>query len=366
MNFKTHYFCAQNNNVIMDLGYNLFKKEPEKPFIKQPDLTVPKVYDPTKNVVTNLAGGGNPSGADIAAHYRAKNAATTPTTRTDVAVDPNSDKAGIDALKTYFTTPEEEERKRRASLANQRIAAVGDALRHIGNIYYTTKGAPAQKFNEPVKEEYERYQKEKALRDKNNQYYMTYQRAKAQQDALAAYNAARLEEAKRANKAREDEAVRWHDITEAFNATKENNRQEEKAKDQGIRQQEANTKEGRAKHQNALDDIRIANGGRLPGKGSASGNSSSTSGESKGGKGGSKKGAKEDKDAEYYRIKARDPKGVASVSSGYKGSNKGERAYIVDEYRKKYGGGAKQKAGNTKGSSKKSTGGKKSTGVTWK
>ena len=188
MDFRTRYFCAQNNNVIMDLGYNLFKQE-QKPFVKQPDLTVPKVYDPSKDVADNLAGKGNPIGADVAAHYRAlapKQPSTTPTTTLNV--DPNSDTAGADAISKLFTPPEEEERKRRASIANQRIAAVGDALRNIGNIYYATKGAPAQKFNNPVKEEEERYQKEKAIRDRNNQYYMTYQRAKEKQNALAAYN----------------------------------------------------------------------------------------------------------------------------------------------------------------------------------
>ena len=161
MDFRTRYFCAQNNNVIMDLGYNLFKQE-QKPFVKQPDLTVPKVYDPSKDVADNLAGKGNPIGADVAAHYRAlapKQPSTTPTTTLNV--DPNSDTAGADAISKLFTSPEEEERKRRASIANQRIAAVGDALRNIGNIYYATKGAPAQKFNNPVKEEEERYQKER-------------------------------------------------------------------------------------------------------------------------------------------------------------------------------------------------------------
>lgn len=226
----------------MDLGYNLFKKEPEKPLVKQPDLTVPNVYDPTKDVANNLtsqtaaSAAGAPIGSAIAGAYKRQN---TPVTK---PVDPNSASDGIDVLKTYFTTPEEEERKRRASVANQRIAAVGDALRHIGNIYYTTKGAPAQKFNEPVKEEYERYQKEEALRDRNNQYYMTYQRAKAQQEALAAYNRERLEEAARANKARQEENVRYHDLYLDYLGTKENNRQEEKGQEIKIKQQGADDK----------------------------------------------------------------------------------------------------------------------------
>lgn len=33
-----------------------------------------------------------------------------------------------------------------------RMAVLADAIRHMGNIYYTSKGAPAQKFNNPVAE----------------------------------------------------------------------------------------------------------------------------------------------------------------------------------------------------------------------
>lgn len=33
-----------------------------------------------------------------------------------------------------------------------RMAVLADAIRHMGNIYYTSKGAPAQKFNDPVAE----------------------------------------------------------------------------------------------------------------------------------------------------------------------------------------------------------------------
>lgn len=101
-------------------------------------------------------------------------------------IDPNSETSGMDAISQMYTDPREEERMRKASLANQRILAIGDALRHIGNIYNTVRYAPAQKFNSPVLEEYDRYQKGKALRDAANLRYLTYQQQKARQDAQIA------------------------------------------------------------------------------------------------------------------------------------------------------------------------------------
>lgn len=89
----------------------------------------------------------------------------------------------LDYLASQVTTPEQEEKMRKSSLANQRIMAVADALRHIGNIYNTVNYAPAQKFNSPVLEEQQRYERGKALRDKVNQTYIAYQQAKAKQDA---------------------------------------------------------------------------------------------------------------------------------------------------------------------------------------
>ena len=85
-----------------------------------------------------------------------------------------------------YTTPVEEQRLQKASMANRRIMAVADALRQIGNIYNTSRYAPAQKFNSPVMEEQARYEQGKALRDRANQTYLTYQQAKAKQDREAA------------------------------------------------------------------------------------------------------------------------------------------------------------------------------------
>lgn len=86
-------------------------------------------------------------------------------------------------LASLLTTPKQEARNLRASRSRQRILALGDALRHIGNIYNTTQGAPAQQFNDPVTAERTRYQQDKLLRDANNMKYFSYQQAKQAQDA---------------------------------------------------------------------------------------------------------------------------------------------------------------------------------------
>lgn len=98
-------------------------------------------------------------------------------------VDPNSDTDGMNSILGNWTSKEDEEKYRKASVARQRIMAVADALRHIGNIYHTTKYAPSQKFNMPVEAERQRYQQEKALRDQANQRIISYQQAKAKLDA---------------------------------------------------------------------------------------------------------------------------------------------------------------------------------------
>lgn len=97
--------------------------------------------------------------------------------------------SGISYLSGMYTSPAEEERLRKASVQRQRIMAVGDALRHLGNIYYTSRYAPAQRFSNPVEEERVRYLRDKGERDKDNVRFMSYQQAKAQQD----YRRERLE-----------------------------------------------------------------------------------------------------------------------------------------------------------------------------
>lgn len=93
------------------------------------------------------------------------------------------DGGALDYLGGLVTSPEREARLARQSRSRERVLAIGDALRHIGNIVYTTKGAPSQKFSSPVDDEHKRYLQEKGLRDANNIKFMTYQQQLARIDA---------------------------------------------------------------------------------------------------------------------------------------------------------------------------------------
>lgn len=76
-------------------------------------------------------------------------------------------------------TPEEYDR--RITTNRERIAAFADAIRHMGNIVNTSKGAPLQVFNDPTAMMEEGYQKRKTQRQKQ-----------AALDADAAYKQANL------------------------------------------------------------------------------------------------------------------------------------------------------------------------------
>ena len=58
----------------------------------------------------------------------------------------------------------EEDYDRRMTTNRERLLALGDAMRHIGNIVNTGKGAPSQQFNDPISQEEGKYQQRKAER----------------------------------------------------------------------------------------------------------------------------------------------------------------------------------------------------------
>ena len=95
---------------------------------------------------------------------------------------------GMGYIQSLYTSPQQEEEYRKASVNKQRIMALGDALRHIGNIYHTTRYAPSQTFNSPVEAESAKYKAEKAVRDANNYKYMVQ---KQNEDKLKAEQAQR-------------------------------------------------------------------------------------------------------------------------------------------------------------------------------
>lgn len=85
-------------------------------------------------------------------------------------------------------TPEEYDR--RITTNRERIAAFADAIRHMGNIVNTSKGAPLQVFNDPTAMMEEGYQKRKTQRQKQDAI-----------DADAAYKQANLSLKQRAAEA---------------------------------------------------------------------------------------------------------------------------------------------------------------------
>lgn len=87
---------------------------------------------------------------------------------------------------------EEEKPYKKKNESKKKVLALADALRNIGNLFYVSKGAVPQKFNNPVLEQEQKYQNEKALRDKDRAARAKYAQDKAKMDADAAYKEAML------------------------------------------------------------------------------------------------------------------------------------------------------------------------------
>lgn len=93
----------------------------------------------------------------------------------------NAGRSGaIGYLGSMYTSPEEEERYLRQSQNKTKLMAVADALRQFGNIYYTSRYATPQKFNDIYAQERARYLQDKAIRDRNNVYYAQQKQREAQ------------------------------------------------------------------------------------------------------------------------------------------------------------------------------------------
>lgn len=83
----------------------------------------------------------------------------TPQTRpyTPNQTDPTS------SVYDYMLQPSAEERKlAKDNESKKRLLLLGDALRHLGNLYFTTKGATPQQFNSPVMTQESLYQQKRA------------------------------------------------------------------------------------------------------------------------------------------------------------------------------------------------------------
>lgn len=148
------------------------------------------------------------------------------TTRTVPAYNKNDDPA--EYLTSLMTSPDEEKRLREASMNRRKVLAIGDALRHIGNIYNASRYAPSQQFSSPVKEEEARYDKERAVRDSRNMKVLSYQQARARQEELARRYNAELEEKRR-----------YHDMTDKRRREEAEERNKQKIADRIFKAEEA-------------------------------------------------------------------------------------------------------------------------------
>ena len=86
----------------------------------------------------------------------------------------------------------EEEPYKKKNESKKKLLALADALRHIGNLFYVNKGATPQQFNSPVLMQEQRYQQEKAEREKKRALMTKTALDKAKMDADAAYKDAVL------------------------------------------------------------------------------------------------------------------------------------------------------------------------------
>lgn len=86
----------------------------------------------------------------------------------------------------------EEEPYKKKNESKKKLLALADALRHIGNLFYVNKGATPQQFNSPVLMQEQRYQQEKAEREKKRALQTKAALDKAKMDADAAYKDAVL------------------------------------------------------------------------------------------------------------------------------------------------------------------------------
>lgn len=261
-------------------------------------------------------------------------------------------------------TAEQKANREKKERTKARIAALGDGLRALSNIYFSTKGAKVVHNPESDMTKVVNKRKEymDAQREKNRAAWLTgYQRAMA------------LDEEARKNDLTLAEQIRYHDMMNENNKTK--NDQGQQRIDQGNRrldlskmkyQTDADYKkavltikkalaDGQISHWQAQDAIQRMKeeSGRIRSNNSGSGS-----------RGGS---SKEDTDGTLIELNKKHPKEVAEASetvakAGIKPNTAAGRKQIVKIVRNKI---AHNGGGSSHGGGSSSTGGKKKTGVHW-
>ena len=119
----------------------------------------------------------------------------------------------IGYLGSLYTSPAEEAEYRRRSQNKMKLMALADAVRQFGNIYHTTRSAPSQQFDNIYDKERARYLQDKAVRDRDNQYYLHQKAREAQMDMqrerMEAEAAARAERLAMERPIKEQQAKYW-------------------------------------------------------------------------------------------------------------------------------------------------------------
>lgn len=258
-------------------------------------------------------------------------------------------------------TAEQKERREKKERTKARIAAIGDGLRALSNIYFATKGAKV--VHNPESDMTKVVNKRKE--------YMDAQREKNQAAWLAGYQRAMaLDEEARKNDLTLAEQIRYHDMQNENNKTK--NDQGQQRIDQGNRrldlskmkyQTDADYKkavlairkalaDGQISHWQAQEAIQRMNAetGRVRAN--------------KSGSGGSRTGSYSGEVDEYMDLMEKDPEGMAEAARevkkmGYSPKTAAGKKAQKIAYQRKHG---KTKKSHTPSTNK---GGKKKTGVNW-
>lgn len=263
-------------------------------------------------------------------------------------------------------TAEQKANREKKERTKARIAALGDGLRALSNIYFSTKGAKV--VHNPESDISKVVNKRKE--------YMDAQREKNRSAWLAGYQRAMaLDEEARKNNLTLAEQMRYHDMQNETNKTK--NDQGQQRIDQGNRrldlskmkyQTDADYKkavlaikkalaDGQISHWQAQEAIQRMNAesGRIRAN--------------KSGSGSSRTGSYSGEVDEYMDLMEKDPEGMAEAARevkkmGYSPKTAAGKKAQKIAYQRKHGKGKQNHTSSSKGGSS-SNGGKKKTGVNW-
>ena len=159
------------------------------------------------------------------------------------------DNGVMDYLTKLLGDPEEEERREKRNRVKMGIAALGDAVRHIGNIYHTTNYAPSQTLGSATEKYKEEIDKEDALSFARKQKVLENLQKFQKQKADEAYRNQLLD-------IKKQEAA-----TKQANAEKQAAYMDARTKDlttvTELRGREQERKEADSKHKRAMDERRV-------------------------------------------------------------------------------------------------------------